>query len=400
MSTVDVTVADTPGEAPPPDPGPVTQALSDEPANEAADLEQLNKDLSDAVKEHHAQMIADAKGEKLPTHDERVKQVKAVTERDESHGATADDDEPAPTLSKARRRMARARAKEQQAEQMMSQISGKAEQLEQRLQEVAAATQLFARDPIAGFDAMCKAAGADEDKVVEAIVARRLNEGTPAERAKARHAAADEPEWATRLRAEWAEMRKAQEESKTAAEEAQRKSWLQQDFATCQNEWSRDPKAHPYLSAEPEPERNSILQSALSNIHQAAAALGKNPNDPEHKWAMHFLTPDRDDKGAVTRSPAQKVLAFLDDQAKRRYTHRHEQLSQLLPAAPADASGSKGATSAGDSSSAASGAKGERKLGGANVAANASARGRMSDEEEAAALDLYLRGKTDKLPGQ
>jgi hypothetical protein len=399
MSTVEVSVAETPPGpgAPPAEPERVTVDASDEPLDEAAEIEQLNKELTGEIKKHHANMIAEAKGETPPDEpappaDEKPPEAPP----DEEPPA----DEPAPTLSKARRRMARAKQKEVAAEQLMSQIQGKAELLEQRLQEVSAATELFARDPVAGFDAIIQASKADEDQVFRALAERRLSEGTPAERAKAKPAPTDEPAWATQLRQEWAEMRKAQEADKTAAQEAQRTSWLQQDIATCHTEWQRDPKAHPYLSAEPENERNGILRSAIGNIHTAAAALAKNPNDPEHKWAMHFLTPDRDEEDKITRTPAQKVLAFLDDEARKRYTHRHEQLSQLLPAAPADASGSQGATSAGESSSAASGAKGERKLGGANVAANASARGKMSDEEEKAALELYLTGKTDKLPGK
>jgi len=403
---VDVDVADPPAGTPSADSGePVTQTVSDQPTDDAAELEQLNKDLAGVVKQHHREMIAEAKGETPPTADPAPDDKAASADDDkgqpDEQPPPADEpaDEPAPTLSKARRRMARARQKEAAAEQLMGKIQGQAEQLEQQLAQVSQATKLFAQDPIAGFDAMIKAAGADEDKVVEAIVERRLSQGTPAERAKAKPpAATDEPAWAAEIRKEIADLKQSREAAEAAAQEAAQQGRLQQDLHACHAHLTAAPKETPYFSAEPPAEQKAILTEVLKGLHAGAAKLAQNPKDSEHLWVRHYTVPDEDDDGNVVRTPVQKVLAVLDQQAKQRYEHRHGLIQQLLPGAPADATGSQGATSAGESSSVASGAKGERKLGGANVAANASARGRMTDEEEAAALDRYLRGETDKLP--
>jgi hypothetical protein len=402
-TTVDVTVADPPAGAPP-DPAqsePVTQTVSDQPPDDAAELDQLNKDLAGVVKQHHREMIAEAKGDAPP----------APAADEEPHPASANEskpdeepqptDEPAPTLSKARRRMARARQKEAAAEQLMGKIQGQAELLEQQLAQVSAATKLFAQDPIAGFDAMIRAAGADEDKVFAALAERRLSEGTPAERAKAKPpAAADEPAWAAELRKEIAELKHGREADQAAATQAAVQAELKQAAGACFTALTTKPEETPYLAAEPPEDQRAIITSMLTELQNAKAELTKNPSNTELLWIRQFTENEVDKDGKVLRTGVQKFLGALDRLAKERYTHRHERIKQLLPGAPADASGSQGATSAGESSPAAPGAKGERKLGGANVAANASARGRMTDEEEAAALDRYLRGETDKLPGK
>jgi len=305
MTDVAVTVAADapPAGGAPPEPAPAVQSLQTGPTDEAQEAADLNAELVGVIKAHHDTMIADAKGEPPPKADEAPGGEPDKPADEAPEGDDEADKEPQPTLTKARRRMALAKKRQAEADQMLSQARAQGEQLQQLIAQQAEIVQLWRTDPVAALERSLKAAGADEDAAFAVMAEHRLKHGTGAERKAKPPAADDAPPWAVALREEIAELKRSREEERTQSQQAAAQQWLRDDTAACQRQIEAAPSETPYFAAEPPEDQNRVLGQVLKALHDGAAKLRQNPNDSEHLWVKHFTTPDRDSsEGPLYRS--------------------------------------------------------------------------------------------------